>query len=412
MRLEAGDAASLADVVAQLREQNRLLQEQLQKQNAAIESLNRKVATLEEKSGGESDAAQSPAASFGSAVSGKVHLSGEGAVGFFESGSKGLFPNSEFRVDEARLFVDAAIWGDVYGFLELNLATSEGSDLGVNLGEAYLDFEDVSKLWGKESQLSIRAGRMDVPFGEEYLYRDAIDNPLISHSVMDFWGIDEGLELYGSIAKVNYVLAVQNGGGATTRDLDGDKSVVLRLGGDPTKWLHVGASAMRTGTVLPNDWSEMWVGGGFFSPIGTNVSRARANLVQGDVRIRLPHGHIALAGGYAHYDDNNSPNRNNRDFWFYSIEGVQNITSKLYAGARFSQVWVNNGYPLPGQADFGTYYFGALTDELWRLSLGVGYRFSENLVLKTEYSIERGNTLSGDSRDHEDMFSAVAAFKF
>lgn len=413
LRLEAEDTASLADVVAQLREQNRLLQEQLQKQNTAIESLTRKVAALEEKSVGESEGErQSPAAGFGSAVSGKVHLSGEGAVGFFETGSKGLFPNSEFRVDEARLFVDAAIWGDVYGFLELNLATTEGGNLNVNLGEAYLDFEDVSKLWGKESQLSIRAGRMDVPFGEEYLYRDAIDNPLISHSVMDFWGIDEGLELYGSIAKVNYVLAVQNGGGATTRDLDGDKSVVLRLGADPAKWLHVGASAMRTGTLSPNDWSEIWVGNGVFSPIGANVSRAHANLAQGDVRIRLPHGHLHFAGGYARYDDNNSPNNNKRDFWFYSVEGVQNITSKLYAGARFSQVWVKDGYPLPGQGDFGTYYFGALTDELWRLSLGVGYRFSENLVVKTEYSIERGHTLAGDSRDHEDMFSAVAAFKF
>jgi hypothetical protein len=46
------------------------------------------------------------------------------------------------------------------------------------------------------------------------------------------------------------------------------------------------------------------------------------------------------------------------------------------------------------------------------LSLGLGYRMSENLVLKTEYSIERGKTLGGDSRNHEDMFSVVAAFKF
>jgi len=411
-RVQAEDRASLADVVAELRKQNQQLHEQLQRQNAAIDALNHKVASLEDKAAAEAEkAGETPAAGFGSSLSSKVHLSGEGAVGFFNSGNRGAFPNSEFRIDEARLFFDAAIWGDVYGFVELNLATREGGDLDARLGEVYLDFESVSKLWAKENQLSIRAGRLDVPFGEEYLYRDAIDNPLISHSVMDFWGVDEGLELYGSIAKVNYVLAVQNGGNSVVRDLDGDKSVVLRVSGDPAKWLHVGASAMRTGTVSPGDWSELWIGGGFFRPIGT-ATEGHANLAQGDVRVRLPRGHLHFAGGYARYNDNDPAGHNKRDFWFWSAEGVQKITSKFYAGARFSQMWVNGGYPLVGQGDFGTYYFGPLTDELWRLSLGVGYRFSENLVVKTEYSVERGNTLSGDSRDHEDMFSAVAAFKF
>ena len=414
LRLCAEDSSTLAEVVAQLRQQNQQLQEQLQKQNAAIESLNRKVATLEDKSSSTADdKTQSQAAGFGSAVSSKVHLSGEGAVGFFNTGSEGLFPNSEFRVDEARLFLDAAVYGDVYGFLELNLATTEGGDLGAKLGEAYLDFENVFKLWGDENLLNIRVGRMDVPFGEEYLHRDAIDNPLVSHSVMDFWGVDEGIELYGTVGKVNYVLAAQNGGGATTRDYDSDKSVVLRLSGDPAKWLHVGASVMRTGDLGPDDWSEIWVGNGVFSPIGsTNVTKFHVNLAQGDVRVRLPHGHLHFAGGYARYDDNETGGSNKRDFWFWSAEGVHNFTPKFYAGARFSQVWVKDGYPLPGQGDFNSYYFGDLTEELWRLSLGVGYRFSENLVLKTEYSFERGRTLGGDSRNHEDMFSAVAAFKF
>lgn len=156
LRIEAEDSASFADVIAELRKQNQQLQEQLQRQNAAIESLKRKVSSLEDKSGANSDAAgQSPGAGFGNSMSSKVRLSGEGAVGFFETGNKGNFPNSEFRVDEARLFLDAAVWGDVYGFVELNLATHERADLTAQLGEAYLDFENVSKVWGKENQLSI-----------------------------------------------------------------------------------------------------------------------------------------------------------------------------------------------------------------------------------------------------------------
>jgi len=128
--------------------------------------------------------------------------------------------------------------------------------------------------------------------------------------------------------------------------------------------------------------------------------------------VRLPRGHLHFAGGFARYDDNDTPAHNRRDFWFYSAEAVQNLSSKLYAGARFSQIRVDGGYPLVGQGAFGDYFFGDLTDELWRLSLGLGYRFSENLVLKTEYSIERGHTVTGETRDHEDLFSAAAAFKF
>ena len=85
----------------------------------------------------------------------------------------------------------------------MNLATSEGGDLSVKLGEAYLDFENVSKLWHRENQLSIRLGRMDVPFGEEHRCRDAIDNPLGSHSVMDLWGVGSvfGIELAQELAE-------------------------------------------------------------------------------------------------------------------------------------------------------------------------------------------------------------------
>src|SRR5437016_14557117 len=93
----------------------------------------------------------------------------------------------------------------------------EAQDLSLQLGEAYLDFENVSRLWNSDRMLNVRAGRMDIPFGEEYLNRDAIDNPLISHSLSDFWGVDEGLELYGRVGKFSYVLAVQDGSVSAVR---------------------------------------------------------------------------------------------------------------------------------------------------------------------------------------------------
>jgi len=67
---------------------------------------------------------------------------------------------------------------------------------------------------------------------------------------------------------------------------------------------------------------------------------------------------------------------------------------------------------LVGNGDMGAYLFGPLTDRMWRLSLGLGYRWNQHLVLKTEYTLERGRETSGVKRDHEDMFATEAVFGF
>jgi len=85
------------------------------------------------------------------------------------------------------LFIEAPIWNEVYFFTELNLAEPELADLNLRVGELYLDFENISQLWGGDRMLNARVGRFYIPFGEEYLNRFAIDNPLVSRSLTDIW---------------------------------------------------------------------------------------------------------------------------------------------------------------------------------------------------------------------------------
>jgi hypothetical protein len=422
--LRADDTATQEEL-RQLKEANKSLQEQLWQQQSLIESLSRKVNQIEQSDSQksrdldrlESDvkdgyATTKPAGNFSF---GKVSLSGEGAAGFFNTGSQGAFPNSEFRVDEARLFVEAAVLENVYFFTEINLMTREAQDLSVQLGEAYIDFENVSQLWNKDRWLNIRLGRMYIPFGEEYLSRYAIDNPLISHSLPDIWGVDEGIEFYGKFGKVSYALAVQNGGISGVRDFDADKSVAGRLSYDPNRWLHLSASGMRTGDLQkPGDFSsELWFGGGFFLPFdSTTATIFHANLVEGDVEFRLPLGRLRAFGGYAHFDDNDPQHIDRRDIFYYSVEGVHDITHKLYGAARFSQILSDEGIPIVGNGNMRDFLFGPPTTELWRLSLGLGYRWTQNLILKGEYTFERGKEVSGEHRDHEDLFALEAAFRF
>ena len=426
--LRAEDAATVRREVESLSKENAALKELVRQQGAVIEKLNQRVTDIEQAAA-KSDHAPAAAMSAtddlvptgknsGGFNLGKVNLSGEGGVGIFNSQAEGQFPNAEFRVDEAKLFIEAPIWGDVYFYSELNLATRDYDEVELRLGELYLDFEDLSQLWGRDRQLNLRAGRMDVPFGEEYLVRDAVDNPLISHSLTDTWGVDEGVELYGSFGKFSYVMAVQNGGASGGRDFTTDKSVAGRLSFEPARWLHLSVSGMRTGDLDATDdyISELWFGGGWFRSIGsTNTTKFHANLVQSDLALHFSRGHLKAFGGFAHYSDNDPLGSNQRDLYYYAVEGVAKVTPKFYAAARFSQIFADKGYPLPGQGELGDYFFnpfGPRAEMLWRLSLGLGYRFSDRMLVKAEYSFERGKELGGATRDRVNFLGAEAAFKF
>ncbi len=423
LHLGAEDGADWKRQLDLLSQQNALLQQQVQQQQKVIDTLSNRVSAVEQNSTqqdqqldnlktGMAEAQTAPKA--GGLNLGNVNLSGEGGVGVFSSQADGRYPNTDFRVNEARMYADAPIWEDVYFHGELDLATPENDSLEAELGELYLDFGDVSQLWGRDEMLSIRAGRMNIPFGEEYLTRNAIDNPLILNSVSDLWGIDAGVELYGRLGKFSYVAAVQNGGYEVT-DGNGDKAVTARLGYDPTRWLHLSVSGMRTGDLsVQNDhWSAMWFGNGWFQSIGgTGTTTFNLNLVEGDVDMTWSRGQVKMFGGYIHYSDNDPAGHNRRDMYYYSLEGVADITRKLYAATRFSQVFANNGYPIPGEGNFNDYYYADPTTQLWRLSLGAGYRFSKQLVIKVEYAFEHGLEANGDHRNDEDFIGTEAAFKF
>ncbi|MCI0534921.1 MAG: hypothetical protein L0Z50_06815 [Verrucomicrobiales bacterium] len=182
VRLHGDDAANVRQQLEALQQQNAVLQQQVRQQQTVIEALSRRVAGVEQTAGEakrkaeeKSDAPISAATPKGGrgVNFGKVNISGEGAVAFFDTQANGAQPNAEFRVDEAKLFVEAPVWDDVYFFSELNLATREHDGLDFRLGELYIDFENVSRLWNRDRMLNVRAGRIDIPFGEEYLLRDA-----------------------------------------------------------------------------------------------------------------------------------------------------------------------------------------------------------------------------------------------
>jgi len=416
----AQDASDLKKEMEDLRGQNRVMQTQLQDQQRLINQLNEKFSTLEKSSqqqqndyhalrnsvDGE-DAPKKPGISIGNVI-----ISGEGGVALFDSQKSGQFTHDDLRVDEARLFLDAPLFDDVYFYGEVDLRTRDAGDDATYLGEMYLDFENLSKYWGgPDGLVNVRAGQFYTPFGEEYQSRFAFDNPLITHSLSDVWAVEGGAEVYGTWKKLCYAAAVQTGDLDVLHDHTSDKTVAGRVGFDPTPHLHLSLSGQRTGDLdaKADKLSGLWFGNLFFMPIGSSkTSTYGVTMGEADARYTWKGGHVAAAGGYAAYDDKDPLGHNHRDIYYYYVEGMQRVWSKLYGAARFSQILTPGGYPVMGDSS----EFGVRMNELWRLSLGLGYQFNQHLALKTEYTFEHGMRHDGSSRGHVDMYALEAVFKF
>ncbi len=418
-------AAPSADQVQELIEQNRRLQEQVRTQQQTIDALTVKVGELQKTSerhdrelrGTAGADATAPALPRAASREHEVRIAAETGVAFFNTGSAGQFPKAEFRVDDPVITLESPVAKNVYFFGELKLQTRETNSENFALGELYVDFENVSGLWGQPGWLNLRAGRLNIPFGEEYLVRTPVANPLISHSLSDIWGVDEGVEFYGRVGPAQYVLAVQNGGESQLHDFNADKAVAGRVSWEPFRWLHVSGSALRTGRLatVADSLSEVWFANGFFRALGpaSRTSTFWANLYQADARARWATGHVAVALGRGRFDDSDPLLDNSRRLRFGSVEVVQTIAGGLYGAARFSKISVPGGYPLAGWGSLGAFFFRpTLTDRLRRTSLGLGYRFGPPLVLKVEYTSESGRTTFGVKREDEDFFGTELGVKF
>jgi hypothetical protein len=225
------------------------------------------------------------------------------------------------------------------------------------------------------------------------------------------------LELYGHSGPVQYVAAVQDGGADTLEAFNSDKTVSGRIGYDPLDWLHLSASAMRTGRVnLAGDQvSALWFAEGFFRAIGPAATTTEfdSSLYEADAIARWLGGDVKAAAGAVRFDDNNSRANDSRRLTYYYLEAKQQVWDPLYVAARLSHISAPDGYPLAGQGAIGPFFFGnQFATQLTRLSFDLGYRFGPPLVLKVEYSPEWGRSLSGQDRNNEDLLATEIGVKF
>ncbi len=362
-----------------------------------------------------------------------IRIDGFGGAGYVRTGDDATNAKGNFLNYEATINVEAEVWEDVDYFHELRtVRLADEKTKFVRTGEVYLHMKDpLSTLFGiAGTGVGAKLGRMDIPFGEDYLTQDVIDNPLITLSAAYPYGLDEGLVLYGHLKGLNWVAALMDGDEARASEDTGDKFVSLKLYGNVSERLYLSASVFDTGDTAT---SAFEYGGTHLSPVGSDnfpsivgvsgSSTVDSRSVELDLRYTLgPDRYVKLQWGSVWIDDKDP--FFDRKLYYAQVEPKWNLGSrfanKVYVVARASAIGTfddDEGYGFDGKpfAD-GKAAFGFDTKALYRWAIGLGYWANPRLLMKLEYSRDDFQTIDGsptsNTSEDRDLIGAVMAVRF
>lgn len=327
-----------------------------------------------------------------------IDVSGFGAVSYLDTGNAGEHPNGGFVLQQSSLFIDARAWEGVSFHFDIQaVPLGEDGNESIRTGEIYAH---VRELWKDDSgdSLGLKAGRFYVPFGEEYTWFLAPDNPLISDSAPFPYGFDEGVELYGDYRGVGWIAAISDGTEERSHDDHPAKAINFKVFGKPCEPLYLSGSLMHNGN---SGESAIEFGGSAIEPVGVDgpstagVSpngQVDATLYELDAKCRIrSDASLALSFGHGSVDDRS--NAFDRDFRWFSVEPRYEITPNLWAVARLSEIGTydsDEGYHFDGEIlAGGNEAFGYDTRRLQRISAGLGWKPNPRTILKLEIGRDR-----------------------
>ena len=357
----------------------------------------------------------------------RVRISGSANTGWYGGEAHAVIPQDSFQVWDARFFVDAELGRDVK-LGETTLVRDIGfhfewdlvrlGKLENRIGELYTDFQGL----GGEDWVNVQVGRFQIPVGENYLRfaQGYHDNPFIYNTVGGPWWWDEGLRVYGREGKVGWVASVSDGQTQFNFDPSTDKQFTLKLFADPTPWLHVSASGLRSGPMGSSSSPAMgalWLGESWARAIGASTTiptfvdgvsvpdgpnRLKDSwLAGGDVILHFPDlARIWLGGGWYGIDSTGA-SRYDRDLYYWIAEVVLEgaaaapVLAPFYLGLRADGLGTydsGEGYLLDSRQN-ATLGFNAKS--LQAYSMVLGWRMTDGVTLRAEYSFRDVDVVNG-----------------
>lgn len=354
----------------------------------------------------------------------KLKVKGRFATGYYKSKTAGSFPSGSFEMPDAKIqfsFQPDEINTVVMRFKLDNGATSISTTSPL-LDYFYLQSKDfIPSLKDTPFSLSSRLGRFKLGFGEETWSNNPIESVLPSNSAANASVSDEGLELAGKIKldkiglkPLGWVTSISDGNNTAGSDSGQGKAFMGKLYYTPIDPLYLSASYYDSGRLKSSN-AEMAIAGSGLSGRPTNATDWKRKVWEIDARYDFGKGKKPLDppaysdskaiirlsyGGFHDITSTLTAAERAGDFGF--VEGTYNLTKKTYAAGRFSFVNLDNDTASLNSVTANTYD---------RYSLGMGYRWSDNTILKVGYD---WNEESGPSTNqaNNDQLTAVVATQF
>lgn len=351
----------------------------------------------------------------------KLKIKGRFAAGYFDSQKAGSFPSGSFEAPEAKLqftFQPDNINTFVLRF-NLNNGANNISSTSPLADYLYLQSKDfLPFLDNTPFSLGTRLGRFKLGFGEETLGNNLVESALPSNSAGNVGLNDEALELAGKIkfdnmnlSPLGWVFSVSDGNAGVGSDTSGAKAFMGKFYHSPIEPLYLSATYYDSGDLKASS-AEMSIAGLTAPP--TAAIDWKRKVWEVDARYDYGKGKkplepvafsdsIAIVrlsyGGFS--DDVSGAAERNGQFGF--VEGTYNLTKKFYTAGRYSIIDLDG--------DQTASLNSVTTNRYQRYSVGLGYRWSENTILKLGYDWNKeGHAGTQDSSNN--LLSAAVASQF
>ena len=345
----------------------------------------------------------------------KLKIKGRAALGFFDSGKAGSYPAGSFEMPDAK--IQFGFQPDDINTLVLRFNVNNATAQSPLMDYFFLQSKDfIPALKDSPFSLSARLGRFKLGFGEETWTDNLVEGIVPSNSAARATVVDEGLEFAGKVKldkiglePLGVVVSVSDGNSGVGSDSTASKAFMGKLYHNPIKPLYVSGSYYNSGE-LDSSSSEMSLAG-VTSAIQSGMAWRRS-VWELDARYDFGKGKKPLEPivfsdskaivrlSYGEFkDDGNRTRSGNLGF----VDGIYNLTKKFYAAGRYSFIDMNG--------DVTATLNSVTANRYDRFSLGGGYRWSDNVVLKLGYDWNK-NSGPGVNDADDNLLSALVATQF
>jgi hypothetical protein len=355
------------------------------------------------------------------------------AFGYLDSGNDGSYPDGSVMAPDAKLRFNWNMQPNMTVVTRMSIPNGKFDKLDY----IYLDYKNLFAEISpslKDSAFNplFRIGRIKLDIGEETFADNPVESALISNSAGIVAGYDDGFQLSQTLDKdvlgipFKWSLSLTSGNASTDPmgvDNEQGKATCLKIGLVPMPNLYVSASYYNSGDLGSADAEVTYAA---LKTRPTNSTTWTRVINELDVRYdfqpgkenRLNPGAPAFSDSkafvrlaYGQFTDNGKDKVApilavvDREGKYYFLEGYYQASPKIYLAGRYSIV----GF------DKSTLYASlnsVAANEYKRISIGAGYRMSNNTHLKVESRTDTETVASGTTAPENNQVAIMLVTKF